>query len=137
MQGAAAGPLFLSEESDCCERICLQQARPLTFNLHLGNNQEGPVFLKMKKIPHLPGCCCCRPEFDIMDGNDQYMGYVDDPCRCCTIDQRVYDMNKTMRYSITGPLCQCDDIQGVWKNTIFGPSREISYRCFKVRQKYF
>merc|ERR1711920_365732 len=104
------GNFYVDERSDCPQRICASVNRELTLFGHAGPSGEAPVVLRMYKPYHLQGCCCCRPELHIdmpMEGKMVPVGRVEDPCRCCVVNQLIYDSNDALRYEVTGPICQC------------------------------
>lgn len=111
--GEDEGPnifLYIDEDSGCCERICCSKNRSLTLNVHQGSTKDGPVMMAMHKDFHLQGCCCCRPKFTLFDGpesSNQKIGYVEDPCRCCMMDQQILDANEKLVYTTYGSICQC------------------------------
>lgn len=105
----APQPLYISEESDCFERICCGPGRSLTFNLHDGPTESAPIVYKFNKSFHIQICCCdsLRPKMDIIDAHrGVFLGRAFDPCKWCTIDNRLYDANNKHIYTTTGPLCQ-------------------------------
>jgi hypothetical protein len=110
--GEAEGPnifLYLDEESGCCERICCSVNRRLTLNVHRGRDKEGPTVMSMHKPFHIQGCCCCRPEFLVYSGEKEagsVIGRIEDPCRCCVMDQKIMDGNDKLIYTTNGSICQ-------------------------------
>lgn len=107
--GEGATFLYVSEDSGCCERICCSVNRSLTLNVHQGQNKDGKIVQAMHKPFHFQGCCCCRPKFEVYEGekNTKRIGTVTDPFRCCCMDQRVFDVNDTLLYTTYGSICQC------------------------------
>lgn len=109
--GESEGPevfLYVDEDSECCERICCSVNRSLTLNVHQGNTKDGKTVLSMRKPFHCQGCCCLRPKFDVMDGPSgaASIGTIEDPCRCCLMDQQVLDESGKLVYSTYGSICQ-------------------------------
>merc|ERR1719343_291673 len=81
--------LYITEKSQCLERICCGPNRNLTLELHAGKDKDGPVIQEMEKPFHLQGCCICRPQFNVFMGNEKaaQIGTIFDPCTCCIINQ--------------------------------------------------
>lgn len=105
----APQPLFISESSDCPERVCCGPQRSLTFNLHDGPNEEGLIIYKFEKSFHCQAACCdsLRPKLDIIDARTSvFMGRAFDPFKCCTIDNQLFDGNNNLVYTTKGPLIQ-------------------------------
>lgn len=99
--------LYISEESGCLERICCSVNRSLTLNVHQGASKEGDVVMKMKKPFHLQGCiCCCRPSFDLVDGAEKNIGKVEDPWRCCVMDQKIFGAGGQQVFTTSGSIWQ-------------------------------
>jgi len=38
--------------------------------------------------------------------NGQPVGRIEDPFKCCIIDQKIYDANNAERFTVTGSICQ-------------------------------
>lgn len=100
--------LYITEESGCLERICCSTNRSLTLKLHDGPTKEAPVIQRMHKPFSLQGCCFCRPSFTVTGagGEGDLVGTVEDPCRCCTMDQQVYGKDKNLLFTTAGSICQ-------------------------------
>lgn len=101
--------LYIDEESECCERICCSRARALTLRVHQGSNKDGTIVQSMHKPFSCGGICCClRPHFDVYGpgGEGDKIGYIDDPCRCCLMDQQVYDKSDKLLFQTKGSICQ-------------------------------
>mmetsp|Transcript_57385 Transcript_57385/g.158855 ORF Transcript_57385/g.158855 Transcript_57385/m.158855 type:complete len:245 (-) Transcript_57385:103-837(-) len=100
--------LYVTEESNCCERICCSTNRSLTLKLHNGASKDYPVVQKMKKPFSCQGCCCMRPSFEVFGpGEDEKIGKIEDPCRCCVMDQQIFDASDNLIYTTNGSICQC------------------------------
>lgn len=110
--GESEGPetfLYIDEDSACCERICCGPNRALTLNVHNGATKELPIVMAMHKPFHCQGCCCCRPSFTMYDGpkdTTKAIGTIEDPCRCCVMDQQVFDADGKLVYTTNGSICQ-------------------------------
>eukprot|EP00931_Biecheleriopsis_adriatica_P020408 TRINITY_DN1364_c0_g1_i1.p1 TRINITY_DN1364_c0_g1~~TRINITY_DN1364_c0_g1_i1.p1 ORF type:complete len:257 (-),score=60.11 TRINITY_DN1364_c0_g1_i1:73-780(-) len=107
--GEEEGPnifLYVNEESNCCERICCSVNRSLTLNVHQGATKEGPIVQSMYKPFHVQGCCICRPKFDVFDGARAPIGTIEDPCRCCAMDQQIKDAGGKLIFTTYGSICQ-------------------------------
>jgi len=98
---------YIDEQSDCLQRICASTNRELTLFGHSGNTGEAPVALRMYKPYHLQGCCFCRPsmQVDLADGTS--VGKIEDPWKCCTMDQQILDKTGATRFTVAGSICQC------------------------------
>mmetsp|Transcript_99111 Transcript_99111/g.303019 ORF Transcript_99111/g.303019 Transcript_99111/m.303019 type:complete len:236 (-) Transcript_99111:99-806(-) len=96
--------LYISEESNCAERICCGPNRSLTMKVHQGNSKEGPVIQTMEK--NFSFGCCIRPHFDVYDAGRNKIGSIDDPCRCCLMDQQVLGANGSTMFTTVGGICQ-------------------------------
>jgi hypothetical protein len=113
--------LYISEESNCLERICCSVNRTLTLRVHDGPSADATPILFFHKPFHLQSCCCCRPEFQVygpgfvpatVSGGDR-LGTVKDPCRICWMDQQIYGPNgepQDLRFTTDGSPWQC----GLW-----------------------
>mmetsp|Transcript_142861 Transcript_142861/g.252230 ORF Transcript_142861/g.252230 Transcript_142861/m.252230 type:complete len:236 (-) Transcript_142861:51-758(-) len=109
--GEEEGPevfLYVDESSGCLERICCSVNRSLTLNVHQGSTKEGQTVLSMHKPFHCQGCCFMRPMFLVYDGPEGSagIGKIEDPCRCCQMDQQIYDNKDTLLYTTYGSICQ-------------------------------
>jgi len=103
------GNFYIDERSDCPQRCCASVNRELTLFGHAGPSEEAPVVLRMFKPYHLQGCCCCRPVMHIdmpMDGKMVDVGRIEDPFKCCAVNQMIFDSNDDLRYEVTGSMCQ-------------------------------
>mmetsp|Transcript_43202 Transcript_43202/g.94170 ORF Transcript_43202/g.94170 Transcript_43202/m.94170 type:complete len:234 (-) Transcript_43202:161-862(-) len=98
--------MYIAEESGFCERICCSVNRSLKFNIHQGASKEGPVIQSMHKPFHLQGCCCMRPKFDVFGPGSTPIGTVEDPFKCCVMDQRILDSKGTQLLTTRGSVCQ-------------------------------
>jgi len=101
--------MYIDEESGCFERICCSADRALTLNVHQGATKDGPVLMAMHKPHHWQGCCICRPRFDVYAGpekNNQRMGTIEDPFRCCMMDQQINDGSGATVFTTYGSICQ-------------------------------
>ena len=50
--------------------------------------------------------CCWRPGVQIFTGDGEKIGHVEDPWRCCLMDQRIYDAAGLQIYGAAGSICQ-------------------------------
>merc|ERR1712039_1021041 len=72
---------------------------------------EAPVVMQMKKPFHVQGCiCCCRPSFELFDGaggeeKDKF-GRIEDPCKCCVMDQKIFNRTGQQVFTTSGSICQ-------------------------------
>jgi len=101
--------LYITEESDFCERICCSKQRSLKLKVHQGPTKDHPVIQTMVKPFACGGPCpCLRPTFTVLGpGGDQDMiGTVDDPCKCCVMDQQVKTPQGAEMFTVTGTICQ-------------------------------
>jgi|Transcript_101397 hypothetical protein len=104
--------LYITEQSDCMERICCSVNRTLTLKVHNGPSADAPVALHFHKPFHCQGCCFCRPEFQIFGPGGKGttpLGTIKDPCRVCWMDQQVYGPGgeQDLRFSTNGSPWQC------------------------------
>lgn len=119
--GTAEGHVFLyiTEESDCTERICCGPNRSLKLKVHQGDNKAGPVALELHKPLSCQGCCCLRPNFDVVE-HGQKLGHIDDPCTLCMMDQKISDASGKMLFQTEGMRCQlgflCPCCVGIYFN---------------------
>jgi len=110
--GEDEGPnifLYVDEDSACLERLCCSVNRSLTLNVHQGSTKDGPTMMSMYKPFHCQGCCCMRPEFQVFTGpksSNNTIGKIEDPCRCCAMDQQIKDTSGNLLYSTYGSICQ-------------------------------
>jgi len=103
------GPVFLyiSEESQCLERICCGPNRSLTLKVHEGSSKDGPVVQTMHKDFSCQGCCCLRPSFRVFgQGGTNTIGSIEDPCRCCVMDQQIFNKDRNLLFTTYGSICQ-------------------------------
>mmetsp|Transcript_75790 Transcript_75790/g.222238 ORF Transcript_75790/g.222238 Transcript_75790/m.222238 type:complete len:240 (+) Transcript_75790:67-786(+) len=100
--------LYIDEDSACLERICCSVNRSLTLNVHHGATKDGPVVQAMHKPFHCQGCCFMRPRFEVFKGarGSEMIGRVEDPCRCCEMDQQVFDKEDKLLFTTQGGVCQ-------------------------------
>mmetsp|Transcript_148310 Transcript_148310/g.369727 ORF Transcript_148310/g.369727 Transcript_148310/m.369727 type:complete len:286 (-) Transcript_148310:168-1025(-) len=105
--GNVEGPVFLyiTEESNCVERVCCSTNRSLKLKVHEGPSKDQPVVMEMIKPFSLQGCCFLRPSFSVTEQGG-LLGEVLDPCRICTMDQQVVDNSKNLFFTTEGTLCQ-------------------------------
>mmetsp|Transcript_45473 Transcript_45473/g.75538 ORF Transcript_45473/g.75538 Transcript_45473/m.75538 type:complete len:234 (+) Transcript_45473:75-776(+) len=109
--GEEEGPevfLYVDEDSGCVERLCCSVNRSLTLNVHQGDNKEGKTVLSMHKPFHCQGGCFCRPTMQVFDGekDSTLVGHIEDPCRCCMMDQQIYDETGKLIFTTYGSICQ-------------------------------
>eukprot|EP00397_Hematodinium_sp_SG-2012_P061833 GEMP01082537.1.p1 GENE.GEMP01082537.1~~GEMP01082537.1.p1 ORF type:complete len:247 (+),score=52.36 GEMP01082537.1:171-911(+) len=99
---------YISEESDCLERVCCGPQRSLTFRLHDGPTDGHPILYQFRKPCHCQALCCasCRPKMTVLDTKGNMIGRAHDPWRCCVVDNFIYDTNNTLSYIIHGTACQ-------------------------------
>jgi len=119
--------LYITEESDCVERICCGTNRSLKLRVHGGATKDGPVIMEMNKP--FQGWCCMRPSFSVSSSGQQ-IGEVDDPCRCCLVEQEVYGPNKNFIFKTAGTLCQT----GIWCSMCAGVYFDVTKHGQKVAQ---
>jgi hypothetical protein len=106
------------EKSGCCDRNCLPAAcRPFHMTIEAkcrdtNGKKEKKDFLKLVRDCHCTCCCLNRPFVEVHyveDGNNQYLGRINDPCACCEYNLSVVeegtDAGET--YRISGSCCQC------------------------------
>mmetsp|Transcript_33587 Transcript_33587/g.94332 ORF Transcript_33587/g.94332 Transcript_33587/m.94332 type:complete len:242 (-) Transcript_33587:139-864(-) len=99
--------LYINEESNCLERICCSANRSLTLQVHEGSTKDGPVQQSMQKPFHCQGCCFLRPHFDVFDAGGAQIGKIEDPCKICTMDQKVYvGQGEAETFRTNGSVCQ-------------------------------
>jgi len=103
--------LYISEESDCLTRVLCSKNRPLKLKVHNGPSKEGEVIQTMEMPCHCSGPCpCMRPNFTVQavgdGGGVEKIGSIDDPCHCCTMDQKVLGANDNEVFSVDGSICQ-------------------------------
>lgn len=108
VMGAAAGPMYITEQSDCMERICCGPQRSAVLTLHLGTTKEDPVVMTMHKKFHCLGNCpCLRPHMDVTGADGSHLGHIHDPCRiCCIADNQAFDSSGAHVFSASGCECQ-------------------------------
>lgn len=100
--------LYISETSDCFERICCSVNRSLTLNVHAGPGKDFPIIQQMEKPFHLQGCICCRPTFNVTGASkEEKFGRIEDPWRCCVMDQQIFDVAGALKFVTSGSLFQC------------------------------
>jgi len=98
--------LYISEDSNCAERICCGPNRSLKMKVHQGNSKEAPVIQTMDK--NFSCGCCIRPYFNVFDtASGAMIGHIDDPCRCCLLDQQVSGASGSPLFTTVGSICQC------------------------------
>jgi len=98
--------LYINEESECCERICCGPNRSLKLQVRQGSTKDGPIVQTMSKPFHCQGCCFLRPKFDVSSPSIGGLGRVEDPFRCCLMDQQVYDKSDKLLFTTNGSICQ-------------------------------
>lgn len=139
--------MFVHEESECCQRICCGPNRDLTLHLHDGATKEAPVVWKMHKDFHCQGCCCLRPKTQVYNPDGSQIGSVEDPCRCCLMDQHIMDARGTRVFTTEGTMCQlglccpiCFDVHFDMKNngnkigSLTKHSMDLAELCCKVNR---
>lgn len=101
--------LYITEESGCLERVCCSVNRSLTLRVHNGPNKEAPIIQRMHKPFSCQGCCFMRPAFRVTGagGEGDFIGEIEDPCRCCTMDQQVFGPSKNLMFTTAGSVLQC------------------------------
>jgi hypothetical protein len=98
--------LYISEESECCMRVMCSKNRALKLKVHNGPSKEGEVIQTMEMPFHCSGPCpCMRPNFTVQAGGET-IGNIDDPCHCCTMDQKVLDARGNEIFTVDGSICQ-------------------------------
>jgi len=98
--------LYITEESDCFERVCCSVNRSLKLKVHAGPNKEAPVVMTMTKPFSCQGCCFLRPNFTVYGPGGEKIGDIDDPCRCCVMDQQVMGPGSKLMFTTAGSICQ-------------------------------
>lgn len=98
--------MFIREESAACERICCGPNRHLVLYVHQGHDKLGTVIGQIHRSFGLPNCCCIRPKLVVTDGQGVEIGRIDDPFKCCDMDQIVYDKDGNKVYGVAGSICQ-------------------------------
>lgn len=102
--------LYISEESECLERVCCGPSRSLKLKLHAGPHKEAPVVMEMVKPFSCEECCFLRPSFEVFS-QGQKIGQVEDPCKCCVMDQQIYGSSSDrVLFKTEWSLCQV----GMW-----------------------
>lgn len=96
---------YIHEESEVWERWCCGANRRLKLFVHEGNSEKGPVVQTMEKPFSLQGCCCMRGSFDVKVDTEQ-AGFVEDPCRCCWLDVKAMDAQRSTMFTVAGSPCQ-------------------------------
>jgi hypothetical protein len=98
--------LYISEESDCLTRVCCSKNRGLKLKVHNGPSKEGEVIQTMEMPFHCSGPFpCMRPNFTVQAGGET-IGSIDDPCHCCTMDQKVLGKDGNEIFTVDGSICQ-------------------------------
>jgi hypothetical protein len=98
--------LYVTEESQCLERLCCGANRKLMLKVHGGPTNEHPVIQTMRKPFHLQSCCCFRPSFEVSGADGNTLGVIKDPCRCCAMDQQVFNASEKQIFTVSGMPCQ-------------------------------
>lgn len=62
--------------------------------------------MQIHKCFGVTGCCFYRPEVILYDGLGNFVGKVEDPFKCCTMDQVIMDSDGTQIYGAAGTICQ-------------------------------
>lgn len=103
-----AVPMYIKEESTCCQRNFCGPHRELTMHVFASMDESGEEIMQLHK-PFNWMCCgiWCRPEMQVksVDGETTY-GVIEDPCACCEMNLNVKDANDELKYQIHGGLCQ-------------------------------
>eukprot|EP00397_Hematodinium_sp_SG-2012_P057219 GEMP01071304.1.p1 GENE.GEMP01071304.1~~GEMP01071304.1.p1 ORF type:complete len:247 (+),score=43.97 GEMP01071304.1:222-962(+) len=99
---------YISEESNCFERFLCKCQRSLTFRLHDGPTADHPILYHFEKPCHCQIVCCgsLRPTMTVLDQKSNRIGRVHDPCRCCVLDNDIFDVDDRLSYVISGSVCQ-------------------------------
>jgi len=103
--------LYISEDSGCIERVLCCTNRSLTFKVHLGDSEDGPVLMRMYKPFQKPWCCarrcCARPTMRVYGELPNIrLGMIDNPCHCCYMGQRIFNKDAGVALTSVGWDCQ-------------------------------
>jgi len=102
--------LYIDEDSNCLERVCCSANRGLTLRVHNGKTKDDPIAMQFVKPFHCQGCCFMRPRFDVFAGESasegSKIGSIDDPFKCCLMDQQIHNKGGTLLASTKGTVCQ-------------------------------
>jgi len=102
--------LYIDEDSQCLERVCCSANRSLTLMVHNGKTKDDPIIQQMHKPFHCQGCCCLRPHFDVFTGENKdesnKIGYINDPFKCCMMDQQIFNKGDAPLASTKGTIWQ-------------------------------
>jgi len=99
--------LYITEESACFQRFCCPNLRALKLKVHNGPSREGEVIQTMEMPFHCSGPCpFMRPSFTVQAGGGQTIGSIDDPCHCCTMDQKVLGADGNEIFTVDGSSLQ-------------------------------
>eukprot|EP00746_Dinoflagellata_sp_MGD_P052374 gnl/MRDRNA2_/MRDRNA2_23177_c0_seq1.p1 gnl/MRDRNA2_/MRDRNA2_23177_c0~~gnl/MRDRNA2_/MRDRNA2_23177_c0_seq1.p1 ORF type:complete len:249 (+),score=39.67 gnl/MRDRNA2_/MRDRNA2_23177_c0_seq1:78-824(+) len=117
-----AQTLYVAEEpGNTCERQCCKQARTTTMNIHMGEDEDAPVAVKMHKPFKMPCCCecgsCGEPELRIFapgadvqkEWDTKALAQVHFPQTCalglCGHIEQTVSINDHEVYHISGSAC--------------------------------
>lgn len=105
---AGQNSLYITEKSDDCERCFCGPNRSLTLMLHGGDKKDDPVIMSMHKPFTCFGCCIMRPSFEVYGpgGKTDLIGRIEDPCRCCVMDQQVMSATGDLLFTTNGSMLQ-------------------------------
>jgi len=99
------------EESSFMMRLCCKNQRPLTMNIHKGENGEGPKMLKFDR-PYrcMPAACkpCCQQEINVSDAaTGSVVGSAKEgSCYICpTPYYQIKDGSGTTQFELQQPVC--------------------------------
>jgi len=123
--------LYISEESNCMLRLCCGPNRPLKLIVHQGQDKTGPTVMTMQKPFHLQGCCCLRPSFEVV-ANNKIIGRVEDPWRCCYMDQQIKDANGTLMLATGGSPWQCGAFCPCCYGITFKVTKKDGQKCGEI-----
>merc|ERR1711959_402678 len=108
--------------------MCCKANRHVAMYVHQsGHDTSGPVIMQVHKSFGAAACCVARPAAQIFDGQANKIGSVDDPWKCCVMDQRIYDVNGDKIFGTAGSVCQpgmCCPCLGNVEFNVTGPNGE-------------
>lgn len=53
-----------------------------------------------------PNFCCMRTNLMAFDHQGNKLGHIEDPWRCCAMDQKIYDTDGNQIFGAEGSICQ-------------------------------